>query len=265
MAEDATNDAARRRVSNWLMNINVTEGISHWPESFIGTFDAVFGERHLSLKCFIRSSLVSMFLVILLMLLHCAIYPESLWGQITETSIGTFFVLIAAVLLGMILNVIPDYFSLLETRLILRLISKTNSIKRQIMLLLLDILLTWAILFVYFGLVTLIMLNVHLLSMTGSFSILRELAMIPDTLSLREPIGVFWYTTFFTSIWTWLYFISARFLKMASTLGYRLKSFKSILNINEKPLSAIGFVSCLFVTVLFWIPPLFRHLFNLFY
>ena len=142
IAEDATNDTTRRRISNWLMNVNLSGAVSHWPDTFIETFDAVFGKHHLTFKCFRRSSIVSISLVILLMLLHCSMYPESVWAQTMQSRIGQIIVLVITLLMAIVVNLLPDYISLLETRLILRYISQTNSVKRLSLFLLLDFFLT---------------------------------------------------------------------------------------------------------------------------
>ena len=46
---------------------------STWSHHFCNLFDAVFGARHLSLKCFLRSSLVSVVAVLLLYVLFAEI------------------------------------------------------------------------------------------------------------------------------------------------------------------------------------------------
>ena len=259
IAEDTINDTTRKRISNWLMNVSLSEAVSHWPEAFIETFDAVFGKRHLTFKCFRRSSIVSISLVILLMLLHCTLYPESEWAQMMQSPIGPIIVMVATLFLAIVVNLLPDYISLLETRLILRYISQTNSVKRLILFLLLDFFLTWLIFYAYLGIIALVILVVHP-SSVKPYSIWEELSLIPETMSLRCVIGIFWYSTFFTSIWIWLYFISTRIIRVFSRLESHMSNLISILDVEKKPLSAIGFVTCVLVSIIFLSLPLFRYI-----
>jgi hypothetical protein len=65
------------------------------------------------------------------------------------------------------------------------------------------------------------------------------------------PLGIFFYSAFFTSIWLWLYvlavFVSRVLLRMNSGVGFLLRAS----DVEQHPFRSMGFVSVLIVTVLF--------------
>jgi hypothetical protein len=115
---------AKETLTMWLWG----EYESSWPEHFCNLFDSVFGAKHLSLRCFIRSALASVFSVVLLYVLFAEVLgvldPESRAGG--EMPIGK------ALLLGAAINIIPDYLSLFETRWLLKRFERVNSILGQL-------------------------------------------------------------------------------------------------------------------------------------
>jgi len=64
-AETIANHDLKLKVKRWLQQDHDVDGqTTAWPQLFIGIFDAVFGEKHLSEKCFWRSCLASTLAVI---------------------------------------------------------------------------------------------------------------------------------------------------------------------------------------------------------
>ncbi len=58
-ADKAITEETKISISLWLLELGPSEGNPKWPGQFIKIFDAVFGEKHLSWKCFFRSSVAS--------------------------------------------------------------------------------------------------------------------------------------------------------------------------------------------------------------
>ena len=68
------------------------------------------------------------------------------------------------------------------------------------------------------------------------------------------PPGTYFYTTFFTSIWVWIYALSGFTVKLAAKLNW----LKGILDIDKKPLRSMAMVSILIVTIIFVVVPFLR-------
>lgn len=62
------------------------------------------------------------------------------------------------------------------------------------------------------------------------------------------PDGIFFYSTFFTSVWVWLYVVSGFALRMTESIRTNVSRAKAVLDIDDKPLRSIGFVSNILIT-----------------
>ena len=69
--------------------------------------------------------------------------------------------------------------------------------------------------------------------------------------TFQDGVAIYFYTTYFTSVWLWLYAIASLIVKFAYFVGLPLKSIKYVFDIAQKPILALGTVSCLFITLLF--------------
>lgn len=105
---------SRKQVVDWLQQQTLGSSIASIPSHFALLFDRFFGDRHLTLRCFLRSTGVSLAVSMILFLGFLAWYPE------TVTSASDRVDLLWIVVWAGIINVLPDYVSLLETRYLLR-------------------------------------------------------------------------------------------------------------------------------------------------
>src|SRR5579864_3676343 len=69
--EAVLTDSTKKDIAQWLRVRNFESGILtdealNWPNTFAEVFDRVFGKKHLSLNCFLRSVLASFVLGIAL-------------------------------------------------------------------------------------------------------------------------------------------------------------------------------------------------------
>jgi hypothetical protein len=80
----------------------------------------------------------------------------------------------------------------------------------------------------------------------------------PAVRILGIPWGIFFYSTFFTSVWVWLYAVAGGLLRLASYLGLVLRGLRGILDIQNKPLRSIGMVSNLLITLVYMGMPFWR-------
>ena len=84
--------------------------------------------------------------------------------------------------------------------------------------------------------------------------------MIPLSLTGSGDLsfGIFFYSTFFTSAWIWLYALSGLALKTAQHIGLGINCLKNILDIENKPIRSMGIVTIVLVSLLFLVIPFFR-------
>lgn len=246
------------KLSRWLRNDNTTDSNAEWPLIFISVFDSIFGKKHFAWRCFSRSAIASISTVIVLFSLYVAsLYKDPEF----EFSIEYGFIL---VFLGItiILNIIPDYFSLLQTRILINLMPNYNLFGKMLVVIV-DLILTFTIfmlgLFIFQIMFTLFLFGDNLferLSIIEQFNyVLNNLFFTTDGIDL--PIAVWLYSTFFTSIWIWLFFISSMVIKTLNSMGIGIKKIGKFFNTKEKPLSSLGFMAMILVTILFAVLPFF--------
>ncbi|MBM1690704.1 tetratricopeptide repeat protein [Sulfitobacter geojensis] len=179
----------------WLMGAETEDA---WSNRFVSLFDALFGGSHLSLKCFFRSGIVSI----------CAV--SVVWfsmvsaGQVRVSYSGTSFV--AILIAGILVNMIADYFSLLETRWLLGKMPRNWLL--QVVTLIVDFAVT----------ATIILIVIWLAQSSG--------ILVQDTynpLAVGLAFSVYsapFYSTFLTSIWTWFFILSTWVLRVATSLRF---------------------------------------------
>ena len=119
-AEKALSEESRDRVVAWMQERDLGSAFQALPSHFALLFDRVFGEKHWSRRCFERSIIASFAAVIVAFTVLASLNPGvltafgdsgELWDLVT-----TFFVY---VMLSVFFNVLPDYVSLLETRIVI--------------------------------------------------------------------------------------------------------------------------------------------------
>ena len=98
--------ARKDEIALWLMG---AQSERNWAMGFTALFDAVFGARHFSLGCLLRSAVTSLVAVALIWLLMGQAGAIGLRLR-AELSLGALLAIALAV------NVVADYVSLLETR-----------------------------------------------------------------------------------------------------------------------------------------------------
>ena len=244
----------KKSVAAWIQNLKPAEKITRWPDQFAQLFDSVFGKKHFTFKCFLRSSIAS---------IVSAMIMFFIWGVLRPNEFHTFFSspnlvsnIIQLVFFVETLNFIPDYFSLLETRYMIRWINKSYSVKKSILVILVDGLVTGVIYFIGYN----VFWAVFLITIGGS-SFAEFIEINQDFLTShlflkrgkihRLPIGITFYSTFFTSAWLWLYVISGIILKGLKYFGVMVEKVGTIFDLENKPISALGIVASIFVTFIF--------------
>jgi hypothetical protein len=119
LGEKLASQRAKDALSKWLLTFDVRKA-GALPDGTREIFERVFGERHFSLKCFVRSAAFSLgamgFIVILLFLIS----PSRAWTIFQSFNQPTFLWLA----LWLPWSILVDYVSLFKTRFILRLLTR---------------------------------------------------------------------------------------------------------------------------------------------
>ncbi|MCI0483426.1 MAG: hypothetical protein L0Y78_02465 [candidate division NC10 bacterium] len=253
-AETVASPETKAVISRWLRNLDPAGTVSSWPATFAAVFDHVFGEHHLSWRCFGRSCVVSLLSVAILLAVWGALRPAEFLAFIKtdnpRATQGFFFGFV-------ILNLIPDYLSLLESRYVLRWMVRAHSTFRILAFLALDLVATVAIAVVslvcFRGLIVLIdPPGIRMLPLSEGLSrYLRSASILSVAASGFVSPGVSFYSTLFTSVWVWLYALSGAAVRVSEHMGIGLNRMRGLLDIENKPLRCLGFVSIIFVTLVY--------------
>lgn len=226
-ADDELDPERRKSLAEDLARIRHRQPGS-WIPDFTLVFDRFFGEKHLRWRCVYRSSLISIFCFSMLTFLWDA---SLIWfspiGQVV------FFVL-----LSIPFNAFLDYWSLLETRILLK-TPLTLSLK-----MLVDAVLTFLMALGWLSLFWMVSLDTDIgypEAVRRTWEALAGRSMTDPTV-LRIVVA----TSFTTSIWLWLHGLAQVTIRVLSTAGW----FMGWLNIKEKPLRAIGTTINVFVLLL---------------
>ena len=150
--------------------------------------------------------------------------------------------------------------SLLETRALINLMKKSTSSFTTIFLLLVDLIITFLIfaLLGYFFFLGIIIFFLRRELPTDSFeSFLRVCLQILDAIQFKNELSIFLYSTFFTSIWLWLYAISGFIIKITSSTRKSLLFFQRNLDIVNKPLRSMALVLITLITLAYLIIAIF--------
>lgn len=249
--ESLLTDKTKLEIAVWLVGVKVGEKIKPWPETFAKMFDRVFGVKHLSWNCFWRSCLLSCVVQFVTCLL--SFERDSDWS----------FIFLSA----LVINIVPDYLSLLKTRYMIgRLANMSLTYRRGLILdfvTSVGIFVLWAI--VIYG----IALGVTLLDQPGassgfaSYRIIRGAiaAVVTSVFLVPYSYGlVILIPLLATSIWIWLYVGSGLVIKFARRFDIGFQWFNSKFDIENKPLQSIGLVAGVLVALLYWTAAAIRHI-----
>jgi hypothetical protein len=257
--ESVLKDDTKLEIAVWLLGVKVGQRLEPWPETFIKLFDRVFGKKHLSWRCFWRSSYASIVAVLL-----SQVVVATLLKQSKGTESLRFFLEITAV--AGLVNIVPDYLSLLETRLSIGLLGRSMSPRRIGFALFSNVVVTSLLALVATFMVEVVLLSRphHSLEPRLWLPMVRfEVQRVIPTVSglvLRERLYmggsqvrfISLYPAFFTSIWLWLYAGSGFLLKAARRFDVGFDWFNRKFDIEKKPLQSIGLVAGALVALVYW-------------
>jgi hypothetical protein len=274
-AEETLKPEVRTAISNWLSNLNPGGKSTNWPTTFAAVFDNVFSKKLSSFRCILISYIVSIIAVIILTIIWLAINPEGFYF-VFKADVKT--KILQCLLFLCMFNFSADFFSLLVTRYIISKMSKTSSTTKTIGYLAIDFSVT-IIVFVVVAeafLFFVAMLHSYFPKWYTSrgHEVFEYKQMIAYLIELFQygiffkssddsvpTLGVYFYSTFFTSIWVWVYVMSGLAVKVGVMSSELLISTRRIFDIEKKPLRSMGYVCMVIVSIIFLVVPFAKLLF----
>lgn len=254
-------DEFRKTISARLMSLGTYRGPLMWPQLFVRLFDHVFGSHHISWFCFFRSFVASFCAFIVVIFIWYTIYPEDTRAYIETVN---FMDVKFFIVFFLIFNVVPDYFSLLETRFCIKLLAKSEHIWSITILLLLDAVFTALI---FFTLLFFLFYEMPVSSEPSQDIVWTELLerlklglFLQSKHSWEPSLGLFFYTTFLTSIWLWLFALSYGALLIAQRMNIAFRFLIWSLPVKTYPIRTLGIIGGVLGALSYW---LFAFLYNL--
>ncbi len=206
---------AKKAIGHWLQNAKPEERFARWPSQFVAVFDRIFGSNHLTWRCFLVSAAVSLILGTLCFVAFVSLAYEPPVGEPADSSMDYIGVFLAIVVALASVNVLADYVSLLETRLILDIITKQPGSSTSFILFF-DLLAT---IFIF----SLCLVGAWFMSEGAGILYADNYSSVWMTVTLPAVLQYFWpallITTYFTSVWLWLYVIVGLGIKMLVRTG----------------------------------------------
>ena len=235
-ADKVLSENARISLSHWLLNrqrFKDTKGLSNF---IVPLFDRIFTNNHFSFRCFIRSSIAT------------AVTIVSLFGWFLSFGGNCFIIAIEnryllqpifiyPVFCIFILNIIFDYLSLLETRMVINYL-ENQKVFSTLIILLIDIFYTASIAIFLYICSSILAFSAFKFGLSEFFHRspegVMEIMDMPDIYSFvythlanlfQQEFGsaygfyyIFFLSTFVTSIWIWGFVIASLITKFVTIL-----------------------------------------------
>ena len=257
---DAMTKESQALVRGWLVREDRKSRVSNWPDSFKSLFDAVFTNRHFSWTCFLRSVLASAIIVVTLLLGMVAFGVMSFYEIAELTPTGSVVLsVIAAVAFIVLLNSVVDYVSLYQTRWLIGKMAMTGRTAVHVGLLALDAVLTAAIFVYSVSSAQLLAMAVQGFDLTMGNLLRAAFYDVPRFVYMwvmegSEPVlWVVLSSTFFTSVWIWLYALAGVAMRGTLSLFRGVDVMRNLFNVEERPIHALGVMLAVLTTGAFLI------------
>ena len=227
----------RAKVAKALRTPRLGPRLAASADAFVDLFDAVFGRYHLTWRCFLASALATIASLLITTCFSISVMSNS----------GLDLRLIGLLLVASLpLNVIPDYLSLLETRAVLRWVTRPRSVPFAVVILAFDVLCSLTIWLAWFILFT------WLKPFGARFDLGESLRVVPDLLALKGvwgKMGIFLYSSLFTSVWAWLFMISVALAQVGGLTDRSVVALGVILNFEDEPIRSLGYIALVIAVI----------------
>lgn len=195
-----------------------------WAAMFSRSFDAFYGKKHVSWRCFIRSSLVSIAAVVFLTYIFSLSNSAENMPAVRHpyVMLGLFFIL------GAIINVVPDYLSLIETRWLLRKFETVHGFRWQCLFVLADLVFT----------ATIIIVSLRIFEYSLVLGVDDAPTSIIELVAFFSIFSIFFYSSFSSSLWVLAFFLSFGFVKFFNWVG--VSKYLDVEHNPEKQIALAG-------------------------
>ena len=257
LGERFASQRAKDALSKWLLTFDVKKA-GTLPDGTKELFERIFGERHFSLKCFVRSAAFSLsamaFIVLLLLLISPEDFLEMKDAFLRSGRLAEGWENFA---LWLPWSIFIDYISLFKTRFILRLLTQMR--RRNTTISLAIVVIDYIVYRVIFAVgVNVVIIAVGIIDgvlsfqnvtnmwaigvaiVTGIFSYIAMQGPVPDVIELWL---IFFWAGFAPSLWMWLY-VLALFVTRGLLRSERIVTWlRWALDIEKAPFRSIGAVA----------------------
>ncbi len=250
--EKAATDEFKELTTSWIHNFKPENNLKQLTEMFGNSFDSVFDKKHFTWNCFLKSSIASFLCVIIVFLIWICLRPDEAYNFFHLNDFSSIFIIFFTFII--IFNFLPDYLSLLQTRLIID--KMKNNSKNHMAWLFADLVLTFLIAISMWLLILLLLPLVSEYERPPFSELLLDLLINQIfLLSAGErgsfSAGVPFYSTFFTSLWLWLYLLSVIISQITNSIDSSFNLVKKYLIKKDQPFISLGAISILLITFLY--------------
>lgn len=143
--EATASPAMRANWISWIHRKTPRRGINRLPSMFIATFDRLFGVRPLSWSYFLRSSVATVVALAILLLAWAAFRPDQAVQAVAvvvktnSSPLALLWAIALWLIFATLLNVIPDYCSVVKSRALIGAAARTSSPTKVVGLVIADI------------------------------------------------------------------------------------------------------------------------------
>ena len=234
--EEVLSKESKTRLVNLLSKESFGHLLGLIPGIIFKSTQSLFGEKFFTSLEFLISIILSTVFFLLVCLFWYSINSKSVeifLESIYPLDIANFLIYF------LLFNLIVDYFSLVETRYLIFLSRKSDNWQFLCAILLLDAVITLLISLIPLAIVSLeFNWDTFDLFMNKFFDGLIFVNSHP----WEPPLGLFFYTTFLTSIWIWIFVLATLLTKVIAKVASLSNVIFVHLNFEEYPLRSIGII-----------------------
>jgi hypothetical protein len=268
--EDIISPAAKMALSDWIKRVNVSPSKGNWSTHFLTIFEIVFGSRPDTPQFLKRSCIASLCSVAVMLAVWYSIHPSDANIVISHIDLDALWYFVMMILF---VNIPADYLAYIKTYYILILMRGQNMLFCFVSLFI-DFSLTFFIFAVCAAFLFMAVKSGYGLGsdgwewreavikkMSNTVGSILHTALSPAGLLLKTgyveisipPAGILLYSTFFTTAWALLHFISVVVTRLVLLIGSGISWLKWVLDIDERPLRSLGFIAGGLVAIAYWI------------
>jgi hypothetical protein len=260
LGEKLTSQRAKDALSRWLVSFDVRKAKT-LPDGTLEIFQRIFGDRHFSLRCFIRSAAFSLGAMVFIGIIAFLIDPNKAFEALIKPySPHSYGDLLLMVRLWLPWSILIDYVSLFKTRIILQAFTRMrrSTIMMSTAILAGDLvayhlLYSLGLLFMWFAILG---VNHAWTDISeGWFGmVIWTIKELPMRITYLPTFGdklylIFFWGGFAPSIWMWLY-VLALFVTRALLRSEKLVNWlRWFLDIEKTPFRSIGAVAAILAFV----------------